>query len=199
MKLFLASALVALSAKNASAFRVVQTRDDTYCIMVVPNDGTWTAANLGTTPGSQAADDDGPTVGPNGVNDPNGDILSTAQGLWASGTFGGGFTVYGGDGSTALTTQPANGDTLLPATLGFCKLYSTTAPSHYCKGDGDYDTWQQANWGDTIDECCQNNHASEYNTCFETSAGVVSSFHSSENYLFIISWFFMVSWCSQFS
>ncbi|KAL7451982.1 hypothetical protein ACHAWC_003735, partial [Mediolabrus comicus] len=60
----------------------------------------------------------------------------------------------------------------LPAVLPWCKLYSTTAPSHYCIGDGDYDTWQQANWGDTIDDCCQNNHASEYNACFETSAGV---------------------------
>ncbi len=181
MKLFLASALVALSAKNASAWRIAQTRDDTYCVVVVPNDSAvWPAANLGTTPAAVLLNGgDGPTVGPNGENDPNGDILSTAQGVWASGVFpASGLTVYEAGGTTALTTQPAAGDILLPATLTWCKLYSTSAPSHYCKGDAAYDTWQEANWGDTIDECCQNNHASEYNTCFETSAGVVSSFRS---------------------
>ena len=177
MKLFLASALAALSAKNASAFKIVQTRDDTYCLMVVPDDGTWTAANLGTTPAGVKTDgDDGSTVGPNGVNDPNGDILSTAQGLWASGVFpASGLTVYEAGGASALNPQPATGATLLPATLDWCKFYSTTAPSHYCKADGAYEPWQQENWGDTIDACCQNNHAAEYNTCFETSAGVVST------------------------
>lgn len=194
MKLFLASALVALSAKNASAFRIVQTRDDTYCVMVVPNDGSWAAADLLTTPTTVLTNgDDGPTVGPNGVNDPNGNILAAAQSAWAGGAYSG-FTLYGGDGTTALTVPPQNGDTLFPATLGFCKLYSTQAPSHYCKGDGAYDPWQQSNWGDSIDECCQNNHAAEYNECFKVSAGVVSS-HS---FLKIVS-FQHVSWCSQFS
>lgn len=181
MKLFLASALVALSAKNASAFRIAQTRDDTYCVVVVPNDSTvWPAANLGTTPAAVKTDgDDGPTVGPNGVLDPNNDILAAAQGFWASGVFpASGLTVYEAGGTTALNPQPTAGATLLPATLTWCKLYSTSAPLHYCKGDAAYDTWQEANWGDTIDECCQNNHASEYNKCFETSAGVVSSLRS---------------------
>ena len=176
MKLFLASALAALSAKNASAWRIVQTRDDTYCVKVVPNDGTWTAANLGTTPGTAlATDGDGPTIGPNGVNDPNsGAILTAAQTAWAGGNFGGGFTIYAAGGTTALNPQPATGATLSPAALDWCKFYSTTAPSHYCIADGAYEPWQQANEGDTIDACCQNNHAAEYNTCFETSAGVVS-------------------------
>ena len=180
MKLFLASALAALSAKNASAFRIAQTRDNTYCLVAVPNDGTWAAAALGTTPVTVKTNgDDGSTVGPNGVNDPNGDILSTAQGLWASGVFpASGLTVYEAGGETPMNPQPATGDTLLPATLDWCKFYSTTAPSHYCKADGAYQQWQQENEGDTIDACCQNNHAAEYNTCFEVSAGVVSSFHS---------------------
>jgi hypothetical protein len=162
--------------------------------MVVPNDpAVWPAAALGTTPATAlAADGDGPTVGPNGVLDPNNNILAAAQTAWNTATP----TYYEAGGTTALNPQPTPG-ALLPAVLPWCKLYSTTAPSHYCIGDGAYDTWQETNWGDTIDECCQNNHASEYNTCFETSAGVVSSFHSSENYLFIFS--FMVSWCSQFS
>ena len=144
--------------------------------MAVPNDGSWAAADLGTTPGSEAADDDGPTIGPNGVNDPNDNILAAARTAWAGGTFAtsAGFTIYAAGGTTALTNQPADGATLLPATLDWCKFYSTEAPSHYCKADGDYDAWQKENWGDTIDACCQNNHAAEYNTCFETSAGVVS-------------------------
>jgi hypothetical protein len=184
MKLFLASALAALSAKNASAWRIVRTMDDTYCIMVVPYDSTvWTGALSATPATATAANGDGPTVGPNGVNDPNGDILSAAQAVWGAGahTATASITYYEAGGTTAMSPQP---DTLTPpptltpetSGLGFCKFYSTTAPSHYCKADGAYDTWQQANWGDTIDDCCTNNHASEYNACFEASAGVVSSF-----------------------
>ncbi|KAL7451899.1 hypothetical protein ACHAWC_003663, partial [Mediolabrus comicus] len=180
MKLFLASALAALSAKNASAWRIVQTMDDTYCIMVVPYDSTvWTGAYNAPPATATATDGDGPTVGPNGVLDPTGAILAAAQTAWGAGahTATASITYYEAGGTTAMSPQP---DTLTPpptltpetSGLGFCKFYSTTAPSHYCKADGAYDTWQKANWGDTIDDCCQNNHAAEYNTCFEVSAGV---------------------------
>jgi len=56
-------------------------------------------------------------------------------------------------------------------------MYSTSAPAHYCKGDGDYANWQIPTLSATIDACCTNNHPTkdDYNACYKTSAGIAQA------------------------
>eukprot|EP00986_Skeletonema_menzelii_P012279 scaffold6708_cov153-Skeletonema_menzelii.AAC.5 len=200
MKLFYAVAAVAL-AKQASAYRVVFSNDEKYCLMVVKNDGStdWGVdgnGNIGAIPsGSTVASDntdDSPTVAQNGVNDPTGEILSTAQtGFdilvntgWASGpgatppdyTNDLAVTIYEAGGASALSSLAG-----LPTpsgTLSWCESYSTMAPDHYCKADGAFQPYQEVTLSTgTLQACCDSNHGgtlSMENECVKVSTGVVN-------------------------
>lgn len=200
MKLFYAVAAVAL-AKQASAYRVVFSNDEKYCLMVVKNDGStdWEvdgSGNIDDLPTSSTViydPDDSPTVAQNGVNDPTGAILSAAQADfatlvntgWASGpganppvyTNNLGVTIYEAGGASALSSLAG-----LPTpsgTLSWCESYSTMAPDHYCKADGAFQPYQEGTLSTgTLQACCDSNHGgtlSMENECVKVSTGVVSS------------------------
>ena len=194
MKLFYAAAAVAL-AKQASAYRVVLNNDYTYCIAQVKNDGNtdWTLTSnaiSGLPAGSTVTDDgdDSPTIAQNGLNDPTGDILTDARvdwttfiSDWASGP-GASPPVY--DNNLSVTIYEAGASTVRASlagapdptgiTLSFCEAYSTMAPDHYCKADGDYSSYQKPLKSD-MQTCCVDNHSSDSNACLLVSTGVVSS------------------------
>ena len=194
MKLFYAAAAVAL-AKQASAYRVVLNNDNTYCIAQVKNDGStdWTVTSSVITAAPAAVllnEDDSPTIAQNGLNDPTGEIKTAVDGDWA--TFVSDWTAAGGPGNASpnydndltITVYEAGATTEyaslagLPAPTGtsvdWCKAYSTMAPDHYCKADGDYSSYQLPLKSD-MQTCCEDNHASNPNACLLVSTGVVSS------------------------
>jgi len=163
-------------ANHASAYKVVKDFDGVFCIRVVPYDSAWISGAGGTITAAPATSlapgGDGPTVAPNGLNDPIGDIKQAAVDAWGTWQRGGAaVTIYEAGGDTpvspAITTAPTQD-------LDWCQMYSTSAPDHYCKGDGNLASWQKPTAKATIKECCESNHATEYNDCYEASAGIVS-------------------------
>ncbi len=194
MKLFYAAAAVAL-AKQASAYRVVLTNDNTYCLAVVKNDGStdFPVDGSGNINGPLAAtlnnEDGSPTIAQNGVNDPTGDILTDAGSDWASfitdWASGPGAATPDFTNNLSVTIYEAGASTVRAnlagapdptgITLSFCEAYSTMAPDHYCKADGDFDNYQQNTLKTDIQTCCDDNHASNPNACLLVSTGVVSS------------------------
>ena len=194
MKLFYAAAAVAL-AKQASAYRVVLANDNTYCIAVVKNDDNTDfpvdgSGNINGTPTSVVAnEDDSPTIAQNGVNDPMGQILLTARTDWAKfiTDWAGGpgatpptsfdnnlfVTIYEAGATTAYASLAGLPDPT-GSTLSFCEAYSTMAPDHYCKADGDFDNYQKSTLKTDIQTCCVDNHSSGgmENTCLLVSTGV---------------------------
>jgi hypothetical protein len=171
MKLYLAATAVVALAKHASAYKIVQNFDGDYCVMVVPYSSVWTGTATTVPATSTNADGVGPTVGPNGKNDPTGGILTAARTAWAATWVPGTApNIYEAGGATLLNPQPPS----VSGTLDWCQMYSTSAPAHYCKGDGNYATWQKNTLSTDIDACCTSNHPTEYNACYKTSAGIVS-------------------------
>ncbi len=199
MKLFFAATVAAL-ASQASAFRVVLDYENNYCLMVVKNDGStdWTTDGSGDITDAPAAvlgnEDNGPTIAQNGVNDPTGQIKDAAN--TAMGTFGTWWddegpldgtnpsydntgnviTIYEAGGASALGSL--NGLGKPPATIDWCEAYSTMAPAHYCKADGNPESYQVDSLKNDIETCCSANHGTNEdmeNNCLEVSTGVVSS------------------------
>jgi len=190
MKLsFTAAVAAAAFSTHASAFKVVVDDNNVFCVVQVKYSGAtgtlWAVDGDGNIEATNAApsgvlgDGNGdPTIAQNGINDPTGEILATVQALSA-----GAVTVYYPDSGTALTqeqlesllpnTSPAG--TLTPSSLDWCQSYSTFAPEHYCKADGNWvGTGQEGTLGGTLQQCCENKHpASVYNACVEKATGIV--------------------------
>ena len=181
MKLsFTAAVAAAAFSTHASAFKVVVDSDNNYCIMQVKYSGAsgtlWTvdsttgAITSTGAPADVKTDGNGnPTIAQNGVNDPTDEILAEVR---AQATV----IVYDPDSGNALAAQPTLTNAEILA-LDWCQSYSTFAPEHYCKADGNWvGEGQKLSLGGTLQACCESKHPdSVYNSCVEKATGIVSS------------------------